>query len=104
MFAEYGLIDSACAAFECSIALHEAFPEAHLQVAQICFSEGHLDKSACFYEQVVRFDPENAATHNNLGYVYKRIGGLDSAGRSYKRAVAVDSSFAEAYKQPGPGL
>ena len=36
-----------------------------------------------------------------MGYVYKRLGDLDSAGRSYERAVAVDSSFVEAYNNLG---
>ena len=42
-------MDSARAAFERSLALHEAFPEAHLEMAQIYFSQGLLHKSARSY-------------------------------------------------------
>jgi len=101
---KYGLVDSARNAFERSAELYEAlqlrgqlFAEAHLQLAQIYYEDGDLEKSALAYEQTVRFDRENVVAYNNLGFVYKKLNRSEKAIQAYEQAIAADTLFAEAY-------
>lgn len=47
-------------------------------------------------EEARRLDPTRAATHNNLGSVYFELRLLDQAEEAFSRALAIDSSLAEA--------
>src|SRR5450631_4457074 len=45
--------------------------------------------------------PDDAGTHNNLGNALARLGQLDEAVASYRRALCLSPSFAEAHNNLG---
>ena len=97
LFAEYGLMDSARAAFERSLALHEAFPEAHNDLGYIQKRLGDLDGAGRSYERAVAIDSSFVEAYNNLGQVYKAQGYSEKAIKVFRRAIALRSDFAVAY-------
>ena len=49
----------------------------------------------------VQCAPEDATTHLNLGNAFARLGRLDEAAASYRRALEIDGEFAEAHNNLG---
>jgi tetratricopeptide (TPR) repeat protein len=93
--------DSAILAYERSIRLNAAFPEAHLRRAQILFQRGDLVASEAAYSQVVRFAPDHLEGLNNLGFVRRKLGDLIGAEAAYVRLIAIDSTIAHALNNLG---
>jgi tetratricopeptide (TPR) repeat protein len=52
----------------------------------------------------VRLLPDDAGVHNNLGNAFARLGRFDNAVSSYRRAVVLNSHFAEAYNHLAQAL
>ncbi len=101
IFERYGLIDSAVGAYERSVSLHEAFPEAHSRLGDLHFQRQELALATSAYEQATRFAPDDAELHNNLGFVYRRQGLLTQAIGAYQRALDCDSMMVEAINNLG---
>lgn len=101
IYERYGMPDSALAAYDHSVQLHEAFPEAHLRRGDLHFQRQELEQAVEAYEQASRYAPEDAQIHNNLGFIYRRLGRLDAAIAAYRQALRVDSVFVEAINNLG---
>ena len=55
-----------------------------------------LDAAADSYRAVVKFEPENADAHFNLGVVLQDAGRLSDARNAYYTAVSLDNSIEDA--------
>jgi Flp pilus assembly protein TadD len=51
--------------------------------------------------EVLRYRPEYAEAHMNLGVIYTDLNRLDEAEQSYQRAVALKPDYAEAHYNLG---
>jgi len=51
--------------------------------------------------EVLRYRPEYAEAHMNLGVIYTELNRLDEAEQSYERAVALKPDYAEAHYNLG---
>lgn len=58
---------------------------------------GDFPAARDFYQRSLTTDPNNAATHNNLGAVHRSLGNLKLAEDSYRKALAIDPKFAAAW-------
>ena len=62
---------------------------------------GKKELAAAYYRRVLDFDPNDAASHNNLGALASDAGRLDEARLHYERALTIDPEDAEAHHNLG---
>lgn len=53
------------------------------------------------YQRTLKYAPDSAMAHNNLGNTYYRLGNKKKAIASYKRAIAANPYYAKAYNNLG---
>lgn len=53
-------------------------------------SENRLSEAAALLEELIRFYPDNALGHNDLGVVRYRLGDVEGSRRAYEEAVKLD--------------
>ena len=58
---------------------------------------GKLDEAVVSYEESLRYPPEEAAAHNNLGVAYKILGRNSDAIASYRSALRIQPTFPAAH-------
>lgn len=57
----------------------------------------HSQQALRLFEQSAEADPTQPATDNNLGILYKQTGQLDKAIDAYRRAIALQAVYPDAY-------
>ncbi|WP_421953756.1 tetratricopeptide repeat protein [Polaromonas sp.] len=58
---------------------------------------GKLTDATDCYRRAAEVDPDNAATHVNLGYGLLELGDLNAAGQSLRRALELDTNLVDAH-------
>jgi Flp pilus assembly protein TadD len=87
---------------------HAALPEtvrsrlAHLRQAAIDRSAGRFDRAIAECDAALALDPDDAAAHFALAYLYEAWQRPALAAVCYRRAVALDASYATAFSNFGP--
>ena len=61
------------------------------------FSNGELDKALTNANKLIRAFPDNSILHNVVGACYAGLGQLESAVKSYEKAIKIDPNYAKAY-------
>ena len=59
--------------------------------------ERNTQQALQLFQQSAEADPNQPATHNNLGILYKQTGQLDKAVDAYKQAIAHQAVYPDAY-------
>src|SRR5262249_32852177 len=62
------------------------------------------DEAIDHYEHILRLDPKDPYTHNNLGLALKAKGRLDEATDHYQDALRLDPKYAKAHNNLGHAL
>ena len=65
------------------------------------YKEQKLELSKKKYEEIIKLDPLNLQSYNNLGLIHKQIGNFDEAIKLFNRAIKIDSSYQNAYNNLG---
>jgi tetratricopeptide (TPR) repeat protein len=83
--------------FEAALALHEAFPEAHnnLAFSLRVQSSRHLDRAMRHYDRALSLKPDLRVAYVYRGALYVQLGELDRARADHARLVALDAKLAE---------
>jgi len=66
---------------------------AHLYLAQLYADNGRSQDAIDSYQHALRLTPEDAVTHNNLGFELSRIGNMAAALQHYKAALRINPNF-----------
>ena len=53
------------------------------------------------YNQVLKIDPGNVSTLNNLGIIFKKLGEYQKAKGCYEKAIAINPNYADAHNNLG---
>ncbi len=67
-----------------AIALDPSFPEAHLQLGNLCSQRGKFDAAVPEYQQALRLSPNVPDAHFRLGQAYVHLGTQDLAEKEFK--------------------
>jgi tetratricopeptide (TPR) repeat protein len=70
---------------------------AHCDRAKVCASQGDVRDAVLAYEAAVRFAPDFAEAHSNLGNLYFQSGRRDDALRAYAAAIRAKPDLAPVY-------
>ncbi len=57
---------------------------------------GHLEAAVEIYRDVLRYQPDHAATHHNLANALRKLGDLSGAIRHYQEAIQYQPDYADA--------
>ena len=90
-----------------SLSITQEFPEHPFSwkvLAVILKKNGRINKSLIASQKSVKFGPQDAIAHNNLGNTLKDLGRLDEAEASYSKAITLKPDFAEAHNNLGNTL
>jgi tetratricopeptide (TPR) repeat protein len=96
LYARYGLNDKAKAEFERVLRRQEYVP-ALVNMGNLAFQMGDLEKSLEYYERAARKEPENAKALLCLARVNHELENYGSAQRLYGRLKALDPALAERF-------
>lgn len=110
--AEMGHFEAAAAQFERVLALDANYPGAAYELGNLAYRENQFGKAVAFFEREARLleellaRPDRAgdvparalpATLLQMGRAVKELNTPEQAGALFERAIAADTSFAEAY-------
>ncbi len=65
---------------------------------------GDLGKARDQYLEIIRLDPMDPETHNNLGSIYQEWGDLDNAVSEYRKALLIRPNYYKAHNNLGVAL
>jgi tetratricopeptide (TPR) repeat protein len=92
--------DEAIGAYRRALELDPEYSSAHYNLALILASQRRFDEAIPHYLAALRKNPA-ALPWNNLGVAYVALGQTDSAREAYRKAIQLDSRFAEPYVNLG---
>jgi len=61
----------------------------------------NLQDAQNYYYKVLKIDPDNIPTHNNLGAIYKTLGEHQKAKDCYEKAIAINPNYLHAHNNLG---
>ncbi len=96
LYARYGLLDRAEVQFEAAVTNQEYAP-ALVNLGNISFSQGDLNKALSYYERAAKTNPNSAAALLGLARSYDVAGDRLSAGKAYGGLVAVAPDLAKQF-------
>ncbi len=65
---------------------------------------GELRRAKREYMEIIKLDPMDAETHNNLGSIYQAWGDLDNAVSEYRKAILLNPNYYKARNNLGVAL
>lgn len=80
-------LDQAADAFKKALTADIEFGPAHNNLGKVYYKKKEWYKAAWEFEYTCELLPGNAASRNNLGLVFEKIGELDNAVEHYRQAV-----------------
>ena len=103
VYAEQNKLDAARAAYRRVIERDPEYPEAHMKLGDIEFDAGKFRTALRLYEKEEAVAP-TSPLYVKMARTYGELGGADSARRAYEKAIALDSTNANAYMMYGQFL
>ncbi|MEE9514664.1 MAG: tetratricopeptide repeat protein [Candidatus Brocadiales bacterium] len=76
----------------------------HFKRAVFYQKSGDLGKARDQYLEIIRLDPMDPETHNNLGSIYQEWGDLDNAVSEYRKALLIRPNYYKARNNLGVAL
>ena len=76
------------------------FPESkkHLRLHAISLTGfEQFDEAIKIYDKILQKDPNSYDVYHNLGHLYKTLGSFDSSANNYRKALAINPFFGDAY-------
>jgi tetratricopeptide (TPR) repeat protein len=101
VYSSLGRWDEAIASYDAEIESHPKSPEAYQELARlfvrlgdenVAEREGYYLKAIETFRKWTEITPEDADTHNLIGYLYMMVGRHDPAIAAFERAVRIDSN------------
>jgi tetratricopeptide (TPR) repeat protein len=96
-------IEAARTSYRRAIELDPQYPEARQRLGDIEYQRGAVQKALALYREEEQIDP-TSQLYVNMGLIYTRLGKVDSARMAYDKAVALDSTDANAHMMYGQFL
>ena len=96
LYARYGLMDQARAAFEAAVARRE-FAPALVNLGNVLFLERRFSEALAYYERATRQDPASAAIALALARAHHELENYGLVQASYARVKELDPALAEQY-------
>jgi tetratricopeptide (TPR) repeat protein len=103
VYAEQNELDAARAAYRSAIEQDPGYPEAHMKLGNIEFDRGKFRTALRLYEKEEAVAP-TSPLYVKMARTYGELGVADSARRAYEKAIARDSTNANAYMMYGQFL
>ena len=88
---------AAADAFEQTLAIQPSFAMAHRDFGMLLLQQQRFPEAASHLEKAAELGLEQPRLYNFLGIAYSRTGRYSAAAGVYKKALAKDSSYAEAH-------
>jgi arylsulfatase A-like enzyme/Tfp pilus assembly protein PilF len=88
---------AAADAFEQTLAIQPSFAMAHRDLGMLLLQQQHFPEAANHLQKAADLGLEQPRLYNFLGIAYSRSGRYTAAAGVYKKALAKDSSYAEAH-------
>jgi choline-sulfatase len=88
---------AAADAFEQTLAIQPSFAMAHRDLGMLLLQQQRFPEAASHLEKAAELGLEQPRLYNFLGIAYSRSGRYGAAAGVYKKALAKDSSYAEAH-------
>jgi len=63
--------------------------------------EGKTDIAQNYYQKVLKIDPNNLVTHNNLGIIFQGLGEIQKAKKSFEKAIEINPDYSNAHYNLG---
>ena len=63
--------------------------------------EGKTDIAQNYYQKVLKIDPNNLVTHNNLGVIFQDLGENQKAKKSFEKAIDLNPNYVNAHYNLG---
>jgi len=95
--------DAARSSYRRAIELDPQYPEARQRLGDIEYQYGRVRSALDLYREEEKIDP-TSQLYVNMGLIYTKLGKVDSARMAYDRAVALDSTDANAHMMYGQFL
>ncbi len=80
-----------------ALAVRNAFPDAHFNLARMLLAAGDAAGAKVHYEQTLAFSPGYAKAYNGLGILYRAQRAYPEACAAFERAIRLDGRLLDAY-------
>ena len=80
-----------------ALAVRNAFPDAHFNLARMLLAAGDAAGAKGHYEQTLAFSPGYAKAYNGLGILYRAQRSYPEACAAFERAIRLDGRLLDAY-------
>jgi tetratricopeptide (TPR) repeat protein len=80
------------------------FELAHINYGSVLFSQGNIEESFDYYQEVLKARPGFAGVHYNFGVLFFRTGRIDAAVVHFHEALRIKPDYAEAYNSLGAAM
>jgi len=90
--------------FRDSIAVDDAYAEAHSNLAGVLWVRGQLDEAVAHYRRAVEIEPDRVDLHYNLGLALGSMDEADAALEQFRLALQIDPGSAQVHRALGRSL
>ncbi len=82
-----------------ALEINPNYVQARIKLGEIYTVTGRLNEALVEFRTALAIRPKYtyADVHNNIGYIYERLGDIKQAKRYYKRAISLNPRFGKAY-------
>ncbi len=80
-----------------ALAVKDAFPDAHFNLARMLVANGEVDAAKRHYENALTFKPGHGKSHNGMGIVHRAQGAYGEAVAAFARAIRFEPGLLNAY-------
>jgi tetratricopeptide (TPR) repeat protein len=86
-----GQLDAAAGAFRRALGIQNVYPEAANNLANILFTQGHMNEAIAIQQDILRHCPDLAPTHRNLSIALRAAGRTQEADAALARAQELEA-------------
>jgi tetratricopeptide (TPR) repeat protein len=93
IYEDDGRLDDALSEYDLALKATTGMAAALLNKGAVLYRQGRYEWASKVYEQMIRYHPQDARGHNNLGKCLLALGKAREARVSFNKAVALDASY-----------
>ena len=79
--------DSAISAFKYTLTIDTSFRDVQRNIGQLLFQQGKLEEAIPYFENVIKYRPEEYTSYDILSYVYFKLNRVDKSIEVSKQAM-----------------